>query len=389
MQENADIAEKLNNHRLPVDESYWAEMEKRLQNDRKRLVPLWMWLAEMGVAASLALWLAVPFLNTDPEGTGTQITQIGQVFSDSAVVEGQTAQDSADKGGLVGSSPALRPLRALSALMPVETVEQPTQDTTTKKQYELKNPYEEVFIAQNEFPKRKSQKKKSWQIAAAFGSNNSGFSTNDLAYSNRPSGNSSDKFFVAPESGGVRSALPSIDEIFHPFPEVTHLPPLSVGLTVRKNFNRHWAIETGFTYSFLQSKFEESNEWTRRSATLKLHYIGIPLNAVVYLLNKPKWNVYCSLGGMVEKGLMLDFVQHTTSYYRENSPVHTVSLQDHIPELQWSMNASVGLGYKLYRDISIYMEPRVLYYFKNNQPVSMRTDMPLLMGLNAGLRFAF
>ena len=24
--------------------------------------------------------------------------------------------------------------------------------------------------------------------------------------------------------------------------------------------------------------------------------------AVVYLLNKPKWNVYCSLGGMVEKG---------------------------------------------------------------------------------------
>jgi len=83
MRENADIIEKLSNHRLPIDESYWAEMEQRLQNSRKKVVPLWMWLAGTGIAASLALlFTTVRFFNTDNEVIGTQITQIEQISTD-------------------------------------------------------------------------------------------------------------------------------------------------------------------------------------------------------------------------------------------------------------------------------------------------------------------
>jgi hypothetical protein len=158
---------------------------------------------------------------------------------------------------------------------------------------------------------------------------------------------------------------------------------------VRKNFNKRIAIETGLTYSFLHSKFTDENDLFYRDATMKLHYLGVPLNAVVYLLNnKPKWNIYFSLGGMVEKGLMLDYVQNFR-YHQQPAHTYTVSLQDDIPQLQWSLNSSLGISYKFYRDMSVYFEPRITYYLKNNQPVSIRTEKPLLVGLNAGLRYEF
>ena len=390
MQRDTDLFKKLNNHRLPIDESYWAEMEERLQSGRKKFVPLWAWFAGAGVAASLTLLLMVrTFHDSDDMVVGTQMTQMTQIAANNTTNETLNFQQV--------KNPRKSALSVFQKIQKIEEIEEnneigfndiaPTEEDAEipVKQYELKSEYIDLSIAQIEPPKRKSQKKKSWQIAAAVGSK---FSNSDLAYSNENSINYSDKSYFLPGSESMRSDAPSIDEIFQPFPEVTHLPPLSVGLSIRKDFNKYLAVETGLTYSFLQSKFNENNERMHREATMKLHYIGIPFNAVVYILNKPKWNLYFSLGGMVEKGMRLDYVQNTTypNYYSGNSPIYTISLQDNIPELQWSLNTSLGISYQLYRDLSVYFEPRILYYFKNNQPVSIRSEMPLLVGANVGLR---
>ena len=435
MQENADIFKKLNNHRLPIDESYWAEMEERLQNDHKKVVPLWVWFAGTGIAASLALLLTVQIFNVDDNGIGTQITQIAadEDFLERTQITRISADnitnENTDKKNPRQSASSAFQKNTSSTPPEIEesNISQTKQDATPEIRYELKPKYDDVLIAQNEPKKTKLQRKKQWLIAAAFSSgtsnfnNSSTFSENKQFYNggdnlpdngnnkgsdnviypsddlNNPSmaDETSNSFQILPTENDNTNKIPSLDEIFQTFSEVTHLPPLSFGLTVRRNFNKYFAIETGLTYSFLQSKFKENNEWQHRDATLKLHYIGIPLNAVAYLINKPRWNVYFSLGGMVEKGIVMNYVQHTTYnqnyylYYGDNQPVYNVSLQDNISGLQWSFNTAFGIGYKFYRDFSIYFEPRLLYYFKNNQPVSVRTEMPLLVGLNSGLRFEF
>lgn len=60
-----------------------------------------------------------------------------------------------------------------------------------------------------------------------------------------------------------------------------------------------------------------------------------------------------------------------------------------IDGLQWSLNLSVGVSYRLYRDWSLYLEPRYSYYFDNRQPVSYRTENMTLIGVGAGVRFEF
>ena len=456
MQKNRDIFEKLNNHRLPIDESYWAEMEERLQKKRKQAVPFWLWITGTGIAASLALLVTLRVFNVD---VSTQMTQIERIPADEiefkksgsftfneneettnnqqvfGTQKMQIAQNSANNA-TIKNSKQKNPHQSVSSAFKESTqieqisaddtiISQQDQnlresiqsassacskpDTIPEKQAELKLNYDDWFLAQIEpefeLKKEKKQPKKSWEIAAAFSSSASNSSNSDLGLlaendkgdyavvedGNRPS------LVIPPYFGPngdpvISNENPSIDDIHGEFPKVTHLPPLSVGLTVRKNFNQYLAIETGLTYSFLQSKFEENRDWIHRDATLKLHYLGIPLNAVVYLLNKPKWNVYFSLGGMMEKGIMMDYVQHTTyKYYwwQENETVYTVSLEEEISGLQWSLNTSFGIGCKIYRGIGIYFEPRIIYYFKNNQPVSVRTETPLQVGLNAGLRFEF
>jgi len=413
MQEDNYIFEKLNSHRLPVDESYWTEMEGRLLSDRKKVVPLWAWLAGAGVAASLALLFTLSIFNVDNDFVGTQITQIERIstdnvrFADGVTLSHPVSNDTIPHSATLvrnapatydvegGAEEAAEPLLMSSQFgteTPVIPTEGSLQSIINSPRAYSSDDFKSSDECDEQFQKSKHKKKKSWQIAAAFGSGFSNSSHNDMTFLND---NSAYYPAKSPSSELLRSqdGTPSIDDIYHDFPELTHLPPLSVGVTVRRNLSEYMALETGLTYSFLQSGFKDDNQWYYREAKLKLHYIGIPVNVVTYLLNKPQWNVYFSFGIMAEKGIMLDYVQNSTSSYTihhgGSSPVHTISLQDNIPGLQWSFNTSFGVGYKFYRDISLYFEPRILYYLKNNQPVSARTEMPLLVGLNAGLRFEF
>ena len=410
MTDNTNIFEKLNHHQLPIDESYWAEMENRLQNSRPKTVPLWMWVAGAGIAASLALLFFMPTFDVDNEISGTQMAQIELISTDEYAnrtqmpaeniekkQSGETQIALSTKNNSVyknlresvpsASSACLETEETANNDVPDNIVENATEkNTPPEKRYELQPKHNDALTAQQVAPAKKRHKK-SWQIAAAIGSGSSNASSENPTFALNKNDNLYD--FSSPSYSTDRNdKTQSIDDVYT-FPKAIHLPPLSAGLTFRKNFNKYFALETGLTYTFLQSKFEENTEWMHRDATLKLHYIGIPLNAVVYLLNKPKWNIYCSLGGMAEKGIMLDYVQHTIYRYNWNPPMHTIDLQDNIPKMQWALNTSFGIGYKLHRNIGIYFEPRVMYYFKNNQPVSARTEMPLLLGLNAGLRFDF
>lgn len=165
--------------------------------------------------------------------------------------------------------------------------------------------------------------------------------------------------------------------------DIDYAPPFSVGLTVSKELNDRFSIETGVVYSYLSTKYkdQEKNAYYTR---VKLHYLGIPVNVLVNIWDiNPRFKVYASFGGMLEKGLKFDFTQDNileNQKLAENSKISGV---------QWSINASAGASYRFYDKWNIYLEPQISYFFNNNQPISIRTEKKTIFSINTGIRYQF
>ena len=160
-----------------------------------------------------------------------------------------------------------------------------------------------------------------------------------------------------------------------------YAPPLSFGLSVRRNFGKRFGIETGLTYTYLHTNYENvsasDEKWTS-------HYLGIPINAVLYIWNSnPNWDIYLSAGGMVEKGLSEQCAE--TSLVGGNTSTYKYSING----LQWSLNGAAGVAYRFTKEFSLYLEPKVSYCFNAQSQHSIRNDWPLAVGINAGLRYSF
>ena len=177
------------------------------------------------------------------------------------------------------------------------------------------------------------------------------------------------------------SSLKNIPE--NQIKDKTYSIPLSVGITVRKMLNDRLGIETGLVYTYLSTGFVV---YAPRyyAADLNLHYLGVPANLVVNLWDKKSWSIYISGGGMVEKGLQSVFKRKSIMVYDVNS-----TEKSSISGLQWSINGGLGVSYNFFKDMSLYLEPGVSYFFDCDQPMSKRTDDPFIFNLRVGLRYDF
>jgi len=227
-----------------------------------------------------------------------------------------------------------------------------------------------------------TKKTEKWILAAAFGMVSAGGITdtdneymyNDVTYSLRKSAIIGED----PQVGHQSLYYMNKDD----FTNMQHRPPLSFGIKARKNFNRHIGVESGLVYTYLASRFE----WSGYDTKQNLHYMGLPVNLVVYTGNaKSNWRFYISGGGMVEKGLR----NISRQVRRLGSETRITTISAPIDGLQWSLNGSLGVSYKLEKSWGIYFEPRIGYSFTNDQPISIRTEYPLSFGINLGLNYEF
>ena len=120
-------------------------------------------------------------------------------------------------------------------------------------------------------------------------------------------------------------------------------------------------------------------------AVLNLHYLGVPVNLTIDLWEKNRLSLYASGGGMVEKGLRAVYKQKTL-YWDDFTKKNRTG---RISGLQWSLNGGIGISYKFYREMNLYVEPGISYYFDCDQPVSRRTEDPLSCNLRLGIRYDF
>jgi hypothetical protein len=106
------------------------------------------------------------------------------------------------------------------------------------------------------------------------------------------------------------------------------------------------------------------------------HYIGIPVNAYYDIVENRFMNFYAYAGGAVEKCV--------SDEYRvlAKDILHKESTKG----LQASANLGIGVEFLLGKHLGAYVDPSVRYYFNCNQPKSIRTAQPLMLGFEMGLR---
>jgi hypothetical protein len=407
---NMGVRHKLENHQLPVDENVWAEIEARMNaGKRKKIVPFWWWFSGGAAVAMLALMFTLLPVHESTSNIARNSQKSSKVKlglvkdkvlslragvtlhttklqSDSRLNNERAVSDKQveDKEQIVPI--AEKHVEALavgfdsvvdnSAIVADEIISSPGVNDSAGLRNKEKYTITSLVAKNADYTAPEAKTKNEWLIAAAIGSGGGA----SLSGSTNP--------LYAADFGNknIMSAQTSYTNILNPndFSEKNFMAPLSFGLIVRKSLTQSLSVESGLVYTYLLSTFSLSS-FANYDASLKLHYLGIPVNLVARIWKVGNWELYASGGVMVEKGLQSVYVQNQRTDYQTITTIAKTSIDG----MQWSLNTGLGATYKIQRNVGIYFEPKFSYFFDNNQPVSVRTEQAVVVGLTAGLRFQF
>lgn len=169
----------------------------------------------------------------------------------------------------------------------------------------------------------------------------------------------------------------------------SHKLPVKFGVSFRYGFNKRLGIESGLTYTLLNSTFTTAAGTANGNTTGKqtLHYIGIPLNVTYNIIGSKLFNVYASAGGAIEKAVG-GYFETTGHVDGKRSETNRNSLKP--KELQWSLNASAGAQVNVMNQLGLYVEPGISYRIPSGSHVrSIYTDKQLDFSVGFGIRFNF
>ncbi len=240
--------------------------------------------------------------------------------------------------------------------------------------------HEQDYLAMNTSPvKVRNQKDHSWGIGAYYGGGSDYSPGGDMdMYDNSPQ---SSPIYVDPGNPGGMGTEP---ENGNERQVEDHDLPVKFGISVRYRMNERWSLQSGLTYSYLNSELSSWKGSRMIVTDQKLHYLGIPLSVNYNIWQNKHLNIYVGAGGEIEK-LVKGTQQHGadkqtkpwTEKVHENAPI-------------FSTNTSAGVELLMGDHFSIYAEPGASYHFDNGSGVhSSYTEDPFNFNINIGLRINF
>lgn len=165
---------------------------------------------------------------------------------------------------------------------------------------------------------------------------------------------------------------------------IRHYFPVSAGLELKYSFlNDRLGVGLGVNYTFLISSYEALVNFGKPfqgTVEQSIHYIGVPLNFYVNILSGNRISFYANAGCMVERAIRIsyDITDLYSAKYRKSIDPSGV---------QWSANVGIGLEYRFFDFMGLYVDPRLTYFFDCGQPYSVRAEQPLQFNLELGFRF--
>ena len=167
--------------------------------------------------------------------------------------------------------------------------------------------------------------------------------------------------------------------------EYKHRLPVRVGLNVAYRLTDRLSVESGVSYTRLSSDMKDGTKDNYSSSNQKLDYIGVPLNVKYRAFGYRRLSVYASAGLLTEKCVS----GKTTHEYVISGEKKKHEAED-VAAKPWqlSVNAALGAQFDVLRNVGVYVEPGVSYYFDDRSPLStIYKEKPLNFNLNLGVRY--
>lgn len=167
--------------------------------------------------------------------------------------------------------------------------------------------------------------------------------------------------------------------------EYKHRLPVRVGLNVAYRLTDRLSVESGVSYTRLSSDMKDGTKDNFSSSSQKLDYIGVPLNVKYRAFGYRRLSVYASAGLLTEKCVS----GKTTHEYVISGEKKKHDAED-VAAKPWqlSVNAALGAQFDVLRNVGVYVEPGVSYYFDDRSSLStIYKEKPLNFNLNLGVRY--
>lgn len=370
----------------------WKAVSSRLQ-EQEAASRAWMRWAGLCAAAFAAIALGVFFSMDHPEKNVPVIGQaeVSQILSqavpqqDAAVPESQAEPAEAQarpsstrpaRESAIAIAPVQEPVPAVSEPEPVAQpapAAEPAPARESAPAVQEPAPVKESAPAREYVPINWEQEKKASRPVQLYAQGSLLGNESDISL----------RKGRAYGSSGVTASKTGVTELG----ESSYGIPFSLGLGVRFYVLPKFAIGTGLDYSFLTRGFKGQYINTglginvNGDVTHNMHYIGIPLNVSYDFVSTQRLKVYALAGGEAEYCV--------SNKYSVIGPGATYDYSSPVRGLQWSVGAGVGVEFRFTKWLGIYLDPGIRYYFDCNQPKSVRTEKPVMVNFDAGLRFGF
>ena len=189
--------------------------------------------------------------------------------------------------------------------------------------------------------------------------------------------NKAPSVILAPEKTGIKEKNTAS----------TYGLPVSMGAGVKIEFTPKWSLGVGLNYTYLTRKFNGTYMHVNEAGAVdntvtseirnSQHYLGIPVNAYYNIVNSKHVNFYAYAGGSIEKCV----------YDKYNVLSQSIMHKEKTKGVQLSANLGFGAEFMLGEHLGLYLDPSLRYYFDCDQPKSIRTAQPLMLGFEVGFRF--
>lgn len=371
---------------------------------------------QYGIAAMLLLGiglLANRLVRLAPQPDQSELLAASSVLYDPATVETPAAEDITEQSVEVTPRAVQHRIAAIEPLVD-QTIQQPTQPIEESKSLESTNnnvSSESVASndtnkpspkrdnntqsAQEQFQKRlqevmtEQRQRRGGRVTTSLYASNTSRLNTQQASQTRLAEAGMVKTEVLNSSHGevIDNTLSSSLSFRHqPETELNHRMPVTVGVGVQYELTNRWAIESGVTYTYLNSTGKSEGMFAYKTSQ-ELHYVGVPLSASYKFVDTKRVELYARAGGAVERAVAAKRTQtiSTTDENVGNSTTQKIDCQG----VQLSATVAVGAELKITQRVGLYAEAGAGYFFDNNQPLSYRTEHPLSLTLQAGARLHF
>lgn len=167
----------------------------------------------------------------------------------------------------------------------------------------------------------------------------------------------------------IDETTPTIESKTH------HSIPFTFGFEASLPLRPQLQLTSGVELSLYLSDFSIVKSSTTQDYAQKAYYLGVPIRLEWIFWQQDRLSAWIGTGGKID--------------YLVYGKLGNVRIKDQT--LHYSVVGDMGLEYKLFPWVGLFLQPEISYYFKPSNPevLTYRTEHPFCFTLGTGFRFFF